>query len=384
MDRSADVRAYLLGLVQRASVGERLPTVRGLMREFGLSQVSVQRALAELKARGLIVAEAGRGTFVAGHASQAVEGAQSIATASQRRSVLILRRLAGIRRGRVVLDSLQRRLIELGHQTLEVAYSDADHARHVLQTLPRFDACVVQSSFETMPIQMLAAVRRKAEAIIVDGASLVGTDVDAVGFEWGEPVERAVALLRAQGHRRLGFATTTNPFLANQLGRHRYERLRARADDPELLQPALLLGELPYQGYEAALVAMLRARAGETGQLPLTGLIAWGVESGANLRTLLEQAGIRVPRDLSVVLLGHTDIEEESGGFFTMIGYRASDQCDGLLDALVGRWAQPRSPHGLRLTPMHERAGASVAARAEGWKHGKPQGGAVGAGVEAG
>ena len=62
------------------------------------------------------------------------------------------------------------------------------------------------------------------------------------------------------------------------------------------------------------------------------------------------------------MLLGRTDIEEESGGFFAMIGYRASDQCDALLDALVKRWAQPRSPHGLRLTPVHERAGASVAA----------------------
>lgn len=365
MDRSGNLRAYLFGQVRRAAAGDRLPTVRWLMREFGLSQVSVQRSLAELKARGLIAAEAGRGTFVVGHPSHALDEAQPTGAGSQRRSVLILRRLASIRRSRVVLDFLQQRLTELDHQTLEVAYSDADHVRQVLQTLPRFDACVVQNSFETMPIEMLAAIRRKADTIIVDGAWLVGTDVDAVGFEWGEPVDRAVALLRGQGHRRIGFATTASPFLANELGRHHYEHLRAKADDPGLLQPPLLLGELPYQGYEAALVAMLRARADQAGQLPFTGLIAWGIESGTLFRTLLDQASIRVPEDLSVVLLGRTDVEEEAGGFFAMIGCRASDQGDALLDALVKRWAQPRSPHRLRFTPVHDRVGASVAARAE-------------------
>ena len=343
-------------------MGDRLPTVRWLMREFGLSQVSVQRELAELKASGLIAAEAGRGTFVVGHPSHALDEAQPIGAGSQRRSVLILRRLAGVRRGRVVLDALQRRLTELDYQTLEVAYSDADHARQVLQNLPRFDACVVQNSFETMPIEMLAVVRRKADAIIVDGAWLVGADVDAVGFEWGEPVDRAVALLREQGHRRIAFATTAGPFLANELGRHRYDHLRARADGGDSLHPALLIEALPDRDYEAALVAHLGALVDETGRLPFTALIAWGIESGALCRALLDKAGIRVPADLSVVLLGRTDIEEESSGFFAVIGYRASDQCEGLLDALASRWSNPRSPHRLQLTPVHERDGSSVAA----------------------
>ena len=384
MDRSSNLRAHLLGQVRRAAVGDRLPTVRWLMREFGLSQVSVQRELAELKASGLIAAEAGRGTFVVGHPSHALDEAQPIGAGSQRRSVLILRRLAGVRRGRVVLDALQRRLTELDYQTLEVAYSDADHARQVLQNLPRFDACVVQNSFETMPIEMLAVVRRKADAIIVDGAWLVGADVDAVGFEWGEPVDRAVALLREQGHRRIGFATTASPFLANELGRHRYEQLRARADDPGLLQPPLLLENSPTRATRrrsSPCSAPGPTRPGSS-RSPASspGASNWAPSSGP----CSTKAGIRVPEDLSIVLLGRTDIEEESGGFFAMIGYRASDQCDALLDALVKRWAQPRSPHRLHLTPVHERAGASVAARTEEQKHHQLWGGPVSAGAEVG
>jgi hypothetical protein len=158
----------------------------------------------------------------------------------------------------------------------------------------------------------------------------------------------------------MGFVTTMNPFLANELGRQRYAHLQARADSPDLLQPALLLRELPYQDYEAALVAALAARVDEEGQLPFTGLIVWGIESGSVFRNLLDQAGIRVPQALSIVLLGRTDIEEEAAGFFTMIGCRASEQCDGLYDALLERWAHQQSPHRLRFMPVHEREGASV------------------------
>lgn len=361
MNRQGDLRTYLAEQARRAEVGDRLPTVRWLMREFGLSQASVQRALAELKAEGLIVAKPGRGTVFVGRAVQPRDGADERHHAGDHpRSVLILRRLVGTRRGRVVLDTLQRRLIEAGHQTLEVAYSDADHAARVLQALPRFDACIVQNSFEPMPIEMLAVLRRRTEAIIIDGAWLVGTDVDAVGFEWGEPLERAVTLLHEHGHRRIGFATTANPFLANELGRQRYAHLQARASRPDLLQPALLLRELPYQGYEAALVAALAAQLDDKGQLPFTGLIAWGIESGSAFRDLLDQAGIRVPQALSIVLLGRTDIEEEAAGFFTTIGCRASEQCDGLYNALRERWACPESPHRLKFMPIHEREGASV------------------------
>ena len=321
-------------------MGDRLPTVRWLMREFGLSQVSVQRELAELKASGLIAAEAGRGTFVVGHPSHALDEAQPIGAGSQRRSVLILRRLAGVRRGRVVLDALQRRLTELDYQTLEVAYSDADHARQVLQNLPRFDACVVQNSFETMPIEMLAVVRRKADAIIVDGAWLVGADVDAVGFEWGEPVDRAVALLREQGHRRIGFATTASPFLANELGRHRYDHLRARADGRRFAPASLAARGTPLPGLRGG-ARRHAPRPGRRGRAaPVHRPRRLGDRIGRRLAgPYSTKAGIRVPGDLSIVLLGRTDIEEELGGFFAMIGYRASDQCDALLDALVERWA---------------------------------------------
>ena len=358
----ARLRSHLIDLVQRGQAGERLPTVRLLMRQFGLSQAKVQNVLAELREQRVIVSDVGRGTFLAASGAAVSEGVPPPPSGPEERprSVLILRRPGGTRRSRLVLDALQQRLADAGHQTLDVGYSDARHASLVLRSLPRFDGCVIQSSFDAMPIEMLAAVQRKADAIAIDGAWLVGTDLDAVGFEWGEPVERAVALLRRSGHRRICLATAAMRFLANDLGLRRYAHLQERSADGADMLPPVLVQEPPYGNYAAALVEALRARVDAGGGLSFTGLVVWGIESGAAFRTALEAIGIDVPGQLSVVLLGRTDIAEEADGFFNVIGYRASDQCDGLHNVLLDRWKHPQGPTALRLLSVHQAEGRSV------------------------
>ena len=361
MTDPSELSSYLHGLAARALPGDRLPTVRHLMKQYGLSQPSVQRVLAELKRDGLIAAHIGRGTFfTSGAAGERKREEPRAGTQQRARSVLILRRSPSIGRARAVIDDLQRRFAAEGTLTLEVAYSDAEHAQQVLQGLPHFDACVVQNSFEEMPIEMLAALRRKTRTIVVDGTWLVGTDIDAVGFEWGEPVERAVARLTGAGHRRIGFVTTTNPFLANELGRQRYGHLRARPTLRDVLHPALLLPKLPQNGYEQAVVAALREAAAADGRLPFTAVFVWGIEDGALFRSLLREASIDVPDQLSVLLLGRTDSAAERAEFFEMIGYSAAEQADALHARLRARWAEPDAPHALHLIPIMESAGASV------------------------
>ncbi|HKD77555.1 MAG TPA: GntR family transcriptional regulator, partial [Ktedonobacterales bacterium] len=58
-------------LIQRGvlAVGERLPTVRTLAQEAGLTRLTVQTAYAELQAQGLIESFVGRGTFVSARPS---------------------------------------------------------------------------------------------------------------------------------------------------------------------------------------------------------------------------------------------------------------------------------------------------------------------------
>ena len=356
---------HLERLCAQARTGDRLPTVRSLMREFGVSQGVVQRALQGLKDRGLIAAEVGRGTyFLAADGSDpgTPKPAAPQPAPSRTRSVLVLRRSASVARGRALVEQLQALLQADGHSVLEVAYTDPEHARAALQGLPRFDACVLQSTFKAIPTELLWAVRHRAEVVAVDGLALVGMDVESVGTEWGEPLEAAVDNLQAAGHRAIAFAQSAHALLPTQLGLRRLTALQLRRTALQL--SSLPVPLLPGTGYEDALVQAWTQRwpAGAPGAP--TALVAVGIDDGARLRERLHAAGLGVPQRLSVVLLGRTDITAEHAGFFDTIGCTVADQAASLHAAIVARWSDPQRPHAVHLIPLARRAGRSCAAPA--------------------
>lgn len=79
MEKIGKLQDYLKSLATTAQPGDRLPTVRSLMRDFKMSQPGVQRALLALKEEGLVDAQVGRGTFfVAGSAGQGAANMRSL------------------------------------------------------------------------------------------------------------------------------------------------------------------------------------------------------------------------------------------------------------------------------------------------------------------
>lgn len=58
------VRDVLIRRVRSASPGDQLPTEPELCAEFGVSRITIRRAVEELIAEGLLVRQQGRGTFV--------------------------------------------------------------------------------------------------------------------------------------------------------------------------------------------------------------------------------------------------------------------------------------------------------------------------------
>ncbi len=362
---TSELEQFLQGLARAANAGDRLPPIRDLMRRFGVSQVTVQRVLQSLRSRGLIESQVGRGTyFVAPGEAPGLAGmatAQAVRPAGAR-SVLLLRRSMSIARGRVLLEGLQQRFADAGHRVLEVSYNDPEHARAVLRGLPQFDACVVQSTFKPITIELLAALRERASVLAVDGAALAGADVDAVGMEWGEPLARAVQQLQVQGHRHILYATTSHPFLASQLGLRRCTYLQASLPADTLA--TLEVPGFPHEDYEAALVGLLQARMAEraaAGAPAVTALVAWGIEDGAKFLRLLADIGLDVPGRLSVVLLGRTDLANEHADFFDTVGCSVADQVEGLHRAITARWADPARPYGVDLIPVTAQERRSVA-----------------------
>ena len=58
------IAARLRERIAAGQLGPRLPSLVTLAAEFGVSQMTMQRALDILKAEGLIYSQPGRGTFV--------------------------------------------------------------------------------------------------------------------------------------------------------------------------------------------------------------------------------------------------------------------------------------------------------------------------------
>lgn len=178
-------------------------------------------------------------------------------------------------------------------------------------------------------------------------------------MEWGVPLTEAVSMLQRQGHRRIGVASTSQPFLAIQMGRRQLEYLQNTLPDVEL--KAITISCLPDENYAQSLLDMVKASMDANGNLPYTALIVWGIEDGEKFRTQLLQLGLAVPSKLSVVLLGRTDLENEHANFFTTVGYSVADQVECLYQAIQTRWTSPAAPYGLKLLPLATRMGASTA-----------------------
>jgi len=359
---NSDLEQFLNQLARDARAGDRLPTIRELMQRFGASQVLVQHVFRNLKAKGLIASHVGRGTYFCAAGDSSSTSADKDAGVDARsatvRSVLLLRRSISIVRGRMLVEGLQRRFTADGHRVIEVSYTDPDHACTILKGLPNFDACVIQSTFKTITVDVLAALREKTDVLAVDGAALAGTDVDAVGMEWGEPVATAIALLQQQGHQRIAYATTSYPFLASQLGLRRFEYLKSTLAGAELR--AITVPHLPDLNYQESLADMIRASLDTSGRLPFTALVAWGIEDGTKFRRLLSEIGVEIPSTLSVVLLGRTDLANEHADYFDMVGCTVSDQVEYLHQAITARWSDPSIPYGIRLLPLARRVGHSI------------------------
>ena len=82
---------------------------------------------------------------------------------------------------------------------------------------PDFDAAVLQSHYDSIPIRLLNLLKQKTKALVVDGHTVSGVDIDRVGTDWEDALELAVQHLCDLGHRSFGLLsinTMAQPVLA--------------------------------------------------------------------------------------------------------------------------------------------------------------------------
>ena len=349
-------------LIDGLDDGARLPTVRELMKNFHVSQAAVQRAFGILAAEGLVSSQVGRGTFVT--RSGTVRGDSPARAAKTLDSLLILSNASMNQRCALVQNHIVEEMAAGGSKVVQMSYHHTGHLLDLLNSLPRFDAAILQAHYENIPVRLLHLLQEKTGALAVDGHSLSGVDIDRVGTDWEDALDSALRHLSALGHRKIGLISLDT--MAQPIFSVRRAFARSAHDPhniPALQAPALLKGILhPTQNVASALDETLSGLRDFDGRLPFTAVVLVGISDIVGVSQALQKLGIGVPEELSVYVLGHHDVATEHLDFFTVAGSSHRDAARQLMATIRNRLASPGMPPQVVYLPCREVVRRSTAA----------------------
>lgn len=323
------------------------------MAEYGTSQRVVARALEPLVEAGLVRARRGAGLRVA--EARAPEPAAHYMT-----DCLILYRSSESRLAQSVLLELQQRLRASGLHVTLMGFDDEPSAMERLARLGRARCCLVQINFEIVSIEFLSCVRAHADALVIDGVSVTGIDADVIGTNWREALSIAYRSLVDKGHRRIAFLTSSHG--ARQIAMARREFLllsgcRDAPDHPLMFQVDALPGSYPRVAIERALPDPKDARQGAE---RCTALIVWGLVDGHLLDGAMNERGLKLGVDLSVMLLGSIDVSSEHVARFDVTGNSHAEKLDLFEQIVRARIAGDPVPPRTHYLPIHVIENGSV------------------------
>lgn len=306
------IRTWIDKTIADAEAGDRLPTVREIMRRFTTAQRTVEEALRPYMEEGRLLSRPGAGIIIG-------DPAEKRELQDYECDLLVLYRASDSRLARNLLQETESRLKARGISILQLGYSSEQQALSVLERLGRFKACLLQVNFEVLSINFLAALRRHVDSIVVDGVSATGIDVDSVGTNWREALSIAFRILRDKGHERIGFLTSAHKARQIAMARREFRMLCEPLPDADGC-PLIEIDQLPGSYQISDITSALEGLNTRGGQLPFTALICWGVVEGFILERAFSNIGQEIGRDVSVVILGSLDFPSEHLGRFDVVG----------------------------------------------------------------
>lgn len=336
----------LYDLIGRLDDGARLPTVRDLMKKHQVSQATVQEAVDRLRSEGLLVSQVGRGTYVTrsgvGSSPPGAAGGRS----AHLDSLLILSNASMNERSIQVQNYIVEEMSRTDAKVVQMSYHHTDHLLEILSSTPSFDAVVLQSHYDSIPIRLLNLLQQKTKALVVDGHSVSGVDIDRVGTDWEDALEMGLQHLTDLGHRNFGLLsinTMAQPVLA---ARRAFTRHGAIERQGFSFLPPIILESVrhPAHGVMNAVAAALAAHREGDGHFPFSAMITMGISDTLGLSQGMQQFGLSLPDDLSVVVLGHRDVPSEHLGVMSVAGSTHREAAERLVDTIRRRIEQPALP----------------------------------------
>ncbi len=337
-----DLEAY----VRAGKPGDRLPTVRELIKQHNATQSAVKTALADLKDRNLITSHVGRGTFIA-------EDSSVRQIFQDQKRILLLTKQGVMPRGVRAMEGLGDQFAKDGHRAIQVIYQNFEDLLEMLPNSAPFDGCVLSTRFSTVPVSLLSSLKRLARVTVIDGAIVSGLDVDCVGINWSDAMDLAVSKLRSLGHRKvLLVATTSEAGPMAQAKSHFASLVRwgiVEGDERSIICVDNVAGD--EAAIEAEMADKLAERLSGRDAGGYTAVVTLGLFDGAVVVRCLDSLRLEIPDDISVIALGTNDILVEHLDFLTTAGSSTGAAVDRLSMIMRDRLADAPAAYRTHYLP---------------------------------
>lgn len=330
--KSDTIYRELKSRIQTMAAGARLPSVRVTMRQFGVSQVTVDRAMRRLAKEGIIEKRVGMGTFVAGGAHRKNRiGLKHIAIAVPDVSSPVLDNY---------LELLRMRIEQNGDLAKVIRY---DYRDRVPRTLPResLDGLLFYPTASYMEGEEIVRLKKFGVPVVILDGTYPNLAVDSVSANDTYGGSLAADHLLKLGHRRLGILVG-EPRTGTVDRRMEGFCLQARlmgVEEPQIYDAGTRTGEWSIQKAYEEMKQRIAA-----GALNVTGLFVVSDVTALGCLKACHETNIQVPEQISVI--GFDGLEE--GSFYhpslTTIQVDRDKEARAALEILQRRWSGDSTP----------------------------------------
>lgn len=359
------IELYIRGQIRlgQLKAEDKLPSEQELMEQFGVSRITVNKALTQLAQEGFICRIPGRGSFILSQPqndgadlTKAAEfalpagtmeaRAQHGAPRPQRLVGYIVQSLADGFALRL-FNGLLQAFRQKGYSLIIKCSFDQDGERRAIRELYDLGVeglVIFPVDQETYSDEILSLKLNHFPLVLVDRV-LPGIQTHQVINNNVLGAQMAVEYLCQLGHEHIALCSSAQMPTSSASDRIKGYTL-GMEQQGKMIDPSLIVSNITFisrkEKSDQRLVAMLQSEKA-------TACIATESGLAALVYRMCQDMHIRVPEDFSILSFDNPDIEDEEHGFFTHIAQAEADMgakaAQLLMDVLERRLPQKRSQY---------------------------------------